>query len=55
MAKVKTSFYCQNCGNQYSQWMGQCKACGEWNTIVEEITAKDNEKKPWRESNPSKN
>lgn len=55
MAKVKTSFYCQNCGNQYSQWMGQCKACGEWNTIVEEITAKDNEKKPWRESNPGKN
>lgn len=37
---TKTSFFCQNCGAQYSQWMGQCKACGEWNTIVEEIIEK---------------
>lgn len=48
MAKVKTSFYCQNCGTQYSQWMGQCKACGEWNTIAEEVIDKGEEKKPWK-------
>lgn len=37
MAKAKTTFFCQNCGTQYSQWLGQCKVCGEWNTIVEEV------------------
>jgi len=56
MAKTKTTFFCQNCGNQYSQWMGQCKACGEWNTIVEEVIDKGEEKKIWKgtsSKNPS--
>ena len=37
MAKTKTSFFCQNCGNQSSKWLGKCPACGEWNTYVEEV------------------
>ncbi|WP_394666745.1 hypothetical protein, partial [uncultured Chryseobacterium sp.] len=37
MAKLKTAYFCQNCGTQYSQWMGQCKNCGQWNTLVEEV------------------
>ena len=41
MAKGKsTVFFCQNCGNEYSKWMGQCPACKEWNTLVEEIVDK---------------
>ncbi|MGY6561363.1 MAG: DNA repair protein RadA [Luteibaculaceae bacterium] len=36
MAKVKTAYFCQSCGNQFSQWMGKCPACGAWNSIVEE-------------------
>lgn len=37
MAKGKsTVFFCQNCGNEFSKWMGQCPACHEWNTLVEE-------------------
>ncbi|MFA7616483.1 MAG: DNA repair protein RadA [Weeksellaceae bacterium] len=48
MAKTKTTFFCQNCGTQYSQWMGQCKTCGEWNTIVEEVIEKDEKEKPWQ-------
>ena len=37
MAKGKsTVFFCQNCGNESSKWMGQCPACHEWNTFVEE-------------------
>ena len=40
MAKLKTQYFCQNCGAQYSQWHGQCKTCGEWNTLVEEIVEK---------------
>ena len=40
MAKIKTAYYCQKCGTQYPQWHGQCKNCGEWNTLVEEIVEK---------------
>ena len=49
MAKVKTSFFCQSCGTQYSKWQGQCNACKEWNTIVEEIIQKE-EKVAWKPS-----
>ena len=34
-AKSKTVYFCSNCGNEYSKWMGRCPACGEWNTMVE--------------------
>lgn len=37
MAKVKSAYFCQSCGAQHSQWMGQCNRCGEWNTLVEEV------------------
>ncbi len=47
MAKVKTTFFCQNCGSQYSKWQGQCTACKEWNTIVEEVIQKE-EKSGWK-------
>lgn len=54
MAKVKTTFFCQNCGAQYAKWQGQCNACKEWNTIAEEVLQKP-EKSDWKtESNPKK-
>ncbi len=34
-SKTKTLWFCSNCGNEYSKWMGKCPACGEWNTMVE--------------------
>ena len=37
MNKIKTTFYCQNCGTQYSKWQGQCNSCKSWNTIAEEL------------------
>lgn len=37
MAKIKTAFFCQNCGTQFAKWQGQCTSCKEWNTIVEEL------------------
>ncbi len=46
MAKVKTAFFCQNCGTQSARWQGQCNSCKEWNTIVEEIIQKE-EKQSW--------
>ncbi len=47
MSKVKTSFFCQNCGSQFAKWQGQCTTCKEWNTIVEEIIQKE-EKSNWQ-------
>ncbi|MDX1271799.1 DNA repair protein RadA [Bizionia paragorgiae] len=47
MAKVKTTFFCQSCGSQYSKWQGQCSACKEWNTIVEEVIQTP-EKSSWK-------
>ena len=37
MAKIKTAFFCQNCGHQTPKWLGKCPSCSEWNTFVEEI------------------
>lgn len=40
MAKQKTVYFCSECGHESSKWMGQCPACKQWNTFVEEkITA----------------
>lgn len=40
MAKVKTLYFCQNCGAQSVKWIGRCPSCGEWNTYVEEVVEK---------------
>jgi len=50
MSKLKTTFFCQNCGAQYAKWQGQCNSCKEWNTIAEEIIQKE-EKTSWKPSN----
>ena len=44
MAKVKTSFFCQNCGAQSPKWVGKCNSCGEWNSFVEEIVERESPK-----------
>ena len=38
MAKMKktTAFFCQECGYESAKWVGQCPACRNWNTMVEE-------------------
>ena len=54
MAKTKTAFFCQNCGTQYAKWVGQCGACKQWNTVVEEVIQKE-EKVSWKSTTqPSK-
>ncbi len=41
MAKAKaTAFFCKECGYESAKWLGQCPACREWNTMVEEPVAK---------------
>lgn len=41
MAKIKTVFFCQNCGAQSPKWIGRCNSCGEWNTYVEEVVQRE--------------
>ena len=53
MAKAKTTFFCQNCGTQHAKWMGQCSACNEWNTIVEEVIQKEVARE-WKQTNAAK-
>ncbi|OUJ76200.1 DNA repair protein RadA [Hymenobacter crusticola] len=44
MAKLKTLYFCQNCGAQSAKWIGRCPSCGEWNTYVEEVVQKEDTK-----------
>ena len=44
MSKVKTAFFCQNCGYESVKWLGQCPSCGQWNTFVEELIQKETSK-----------
>lgn len=48
MPATRTAFYCQNCGAQSPKWIGKCPSCGEWNTYVEEVIAKEQKQTGWR-------
>ena len=36
-ARARTVYRCTECGAEYLKWGGRCDACGEWNTLVEEV------------------
>ena len=55
VAKVRSKFVCQNCGASYQQWLGQCGQCKEWNTLVEEIVDRVEEKRGTPQSIKSRN
>ncbi len=40
MAKTRTTFVCQQCGNQQPRWLGKCPDCGTWDSFVEQVVAK---------------
>ena len=49
MAKSKSTFYCQSCGQEAAKWLGKCPSCGSWNSFVEEIIKTENNKSEWRQ------
>lgn len=52
MSKVKTAFFCSNCGYESAKWTGKCPSCGTWNSFVEEVIHKESEKENgWKENN----
>jgi len=52
LAKVKTTYFCQNCGYESAKWLGKCPSCNEWNTFIEELVQKDDggNKNEWKSS-----
>lgn len=42
MSKIKTAFFCSNCGYESAKWIGKCPSCSEWNTFTEEVLDKGN-------------
>jgi DNA repair protein RadA/Sms len=54
MSKIRTVYFCQNCGAQSAKWIGKCPTCNEWNTYVEEVVNKKEEEKfTWRDRKTS--
>ena len=41
MSKIKTAYFCQNCGYESAKWLGKCPSCQQWNTFVEELIQKE--------------
>ena len=37
MSRTLTAYTCSACGFESPRWLGRCTACGEWNTLVEEV------------------
>lgn len=35
--RARTQYRCTECGAAFPKWGGRCDACGEWNSLVEEI------------------
>ena len=57
MSKIKTAFFCSNCGYESAKWLGKCPSCEQWNTFVEEVIVKDNKlsETDWKKFSSTKN
>jgi len=38
--RVRSFFYCRECGHQSTRWLGRCPGCGAWNSLVEELSSR---------------
>jgi DNA repair protein RadA/Sms len=55
MNKIKTAFFCGNCGYESAKWTGKCPSCNQWNTFVEEVIDKGaNDNTAWKNYAPEK-
>ena len=56
MSKVKSAFFCSNCGYESAKWTGKCPSCGSWNSFVQEVIHKDQptHERAWKELSDSK-
>ncbi len=53
MAKIKSAFFCQQCGYESPKWTGKCPSCNAWNSFVEEVIQRETKstatEKLWQE------
>lgn len=56
MSKIKTAFFCGNCGYESTKWLGKCPSCDQWNTFIEEVITKadNNNNATWKNYNTDK-
>ena len=56
MTKIKTAFFCSDCGYESAKWVGRCPSCSKWNTFIEEVVHKESSKQAngWREYHEEK-
>ncbi|HEY1870741.1 MAG TPA: DNA repair protein RadA [Chitinophagaceae bacterium] len=56
MSKIKTAFFCNNCGYESAKWLGKCPSCEQWNTFTEEVINKDDrlEESGWKKNSDQK-
>ncbi|MGN6616867.1 MAG: DNA repair protein RadA [Ilyomonas sp.] len=55
MSKIKTAFFCTNCGYESAKWLGKCPSCAQWNTFVEEVLDKGtNKNDTWKDYHEEK-
>ena len=50
MARAQSRFVCQSCGAAVPRWEGQCRSCGEWNTLVETVVRDEPRRRSGRRS-----
>jgi len=55
MAKTKTAYFCRSCGSESAKWAGRCPACGEWNTMTEEVVSKKSAPAGWSRERSKEN
>jgi DNA repair protein RadA/Sms len=53
-SKIKTTFYCQQCGAESAKWQGRCPSCQSWNSFVEEPVHKETRREPWKDAGTKK-
>lgn len=56
MSKIKTAFFCSNCGYESAKWLGKCPSCNQWNTFIEEVIDKaiNRDEDSWKNYNINK-
>ncbi len=56
MSKIKTAFFCNNCGYESAKWLGKCPSCEQWNTFTEEVISKDDrlDESGWKKNSDQK-
>ncbi|MEI7743339.1 MAG: DNA repair protein RadA [Chloroflexota bacterium] len=46
MSRAQSRYVCQSCGAAVLRWEGQCRTCGEWNTLVETVVREEAHPRP---------